>query len=231
MVCYSITIAQISPAITPAQLRIPSYAVWEVVIFTLNILIFILVGFQLKPFLQTLSAEEWKAYLTVGTAVCVATILVRIAWVMSYNSVVRWKNRRFGVYLPRPMMAPTLAGGLVISWCGMRGIVTLATALALLRGGNGTDAFPYRDLLLFSAFSVVFGTLVIQGLTLRPLMLALNFKDDGSVKREVDYAMRATAEAAIQALENEPSSEETDVVRREYQARLNSDGTERPTVS
>jgi monovalent cation/hydrogen antiporter len=146
MVCYSITIAQISPAITPAQLRIPSYAVWEVVIFTLNILIFILVGFQLKPFLQTLSAEEWKAYLTVGTAVCVATILVRIAWVMSYNSVVRWKNRRFGVYLPRPMMAPTLAGGLVISWCGMRGIVTLATALALPRGGNGTDAFPYRDL-------------------------------------------------------------------------------------
>jgi hypothetical protein len=77
----------------------------------------------------------------------------------------------------------------------------------------------------------VFGTLVIQGLTLRLLMLALNFKDDGSVKREVDYAMRATAEAAIQALENEPSSEETDVVRREYQARLNSDGTERPTVS
>jgi monovalent cation/hydrogen antiporter len=77
----------------------------------------------------------------------------------------------------------------------------------------------------------VFGTLVIQGLTLRPLMLALNFKDDGSVKREVDYAMRATAEAAIKALENEPSSEETDVVRREYQARLNSDGTERPTVS
>ena len=76
MVCYSITIAQISPAITPAQLRIPSYAVWEVVIFTLNILIFILVGFQLRPFLQTLSAEEWKTYLTVGTAVCVATILV-----------------------------------------------------------------------------------------------------------------------------------------------------------
>jgi CPA1 family monovalent cation:H+ antiporter len=58
-------------------------------------------------------------------------IVIRFAWVMSYNTVVRWRIRRVGFHPPRPMMAPTVSGGLIVSWCGMRGIVTLVAALAL----------------------------------------------------------------------------------------------------
>jgi monovalent cation/hydrogen antiporter len=219
VVCYAIMVARIAPIQTAARLRIPSYAVWDVVIFVLNILVFILVGLQLKPLLQRLNRAELSHYLVAGIAVCVTAILVRIAWVMSYNTFVRWKNRRFGVRLPRPMMLPSVQSGLVISWCGMRGIVTLAAALALPDGSHGTPAFPYRDLLLFSAFCVVLGTLIIQGLTLRPLLRALGVKEDDTVDREVSLARAATAQAALRALDEQPASGAAVVVRREYETR------------
>ena len=77
------------------------------------------------------------------------------------------------------MLRPTVGSGLVISWAGMRGIVTLAAALAL------PAAFPFRDLIVLTAFSVVLGTLVIQGLTLKPLLRALDLQDDDPVGHEV----------------------------------------------
>jgi len=220
VVCYSIAVAQLAPIITPARVRIPSYAVWEVVVFTLNILVFILVGFQLKHFLHLLSAQEWSTYLKVGLTVCATAILVRIAWVMSYNSIVRWKNWRYGVSLPRPMMRPTFQSGLIISWCGMRGIVTLAAALSLPQANGSTQGFPYRDLIVFSAFCVVLGTLTIQGLTLRPLMLALAFKEDEAVAKEVRHAVQIITQAALRALDDLPSSQEVTVIRREYEMRV-----------
>jgi Na+/H+ antiporter len=220
LVCFAIMVAQIAPIQTHARLRIPSYAVWEVAVFVLNLLVFILVGLQLKPLLQRLNRTEIISYLTVGAAVCATTILIRIAWVMSYNTLVRWKNRRFGVRLPRPMMAPTFQGGLILAWCGMRGIVTLAAALALPDGSHGTPPFPYRNLLLFSSFCVVLGTLIIQGLTLRPLISALRIKGDTTVRREVNLARAAAAKAALRALEDQPASSATEAVRSEYEARL-----------
>jgi CPA1 family monovalent cation:H+ antiporter len=118
------------------------------------------------------------------------------------------------------MMAPTVQSGLIISWCGMRGIVTLAAALALPDGSDGTPAFPYRNLLLFSAFCVVLGTLVLEGLTLRPLLLALGIKDDKTVDREANLARAVTAEAALRALDDQPASTAAAVVRGEYETRL-----------
>lgn len=220
MVCFAITLAQIAPSQISAQMRIPSYAVWDVVVFVLDILVFVLVGLELKPVLLRLDPSEIINYLTVGAAVCATVILVRIAWVMSYNTFVRWKNRRFGVRLPRPMMRPTVQGGLIISWCGMRGIITLAAALALPDGANGGPVFPHRDLLLVAAFSVVFGTLVLQGLTLRPLLLALGIKRDDTVDREVNLARTVAARAALEALDQQPISIATKVVRQEYETRL-----------
>jgi CPA1 family monovalent cation:H+ antiporter len=156
----------------------------------------------------------------------VTAILVRIAWVMSYNAFVRFKNRHWGVDLPRPMMTPTVQSGLVISWCGMRGIVTLATALALPMEGMGRPGFPYRDLLLFAAFCVVLGTLVIQGLTLRPLMLLLRIRGDHTVEDEVHQARIETSQAALDALKKEAPSEFLNVVRQEYEGRLRLDYTD-----
>jgi monovalent cation/hydrogen antiporter len=214
MVCYGITLARSAPTGVAARLRIPSYAVWEVIVFVLNILIFIFVGLQLKPLLQRLNPTDWDHYLLIGGTVCLTTILVRVAWVMSYNTVVRWKNRHFGVSLPQRVSPPTLQGGIMVSWCGMRGIVTLAAALAL------PDSFPYRDILLFTAFSVVLGTLIIQGLTVRPLMMALSFADDRIVEEEVQLARIEIARAALSILDNEEASDATAVIRREYEARL-----------
>src|SRR4029453_3593181 len=147
------------------------------------ILAFIFIGLQIRPILAALDSAERSRYLAVAAAVIVTVIVVRMAWHMSFNAVVRWQHRRSGFHPPRPtMMRPTVATGLVISWSGMRGIVSLAAALAL------PTAFPYRDLIVLVAFSVVLGTLVIQGLTLKPLLRALDLHDGDPVGREVQTA-------------------------------------------
>ena len=163
-------------------MRIPTYAVWETVVFALNILAFIFIGLQIRPILESLDAAERGRYFAVAGAVLLTVILVRLAWHMSFNAVIRWRHRRVGFHPPRPMLRPTVGSGLVISWAGMRGIVSLAAALALPAG------FPYRDLIVLTAFSVVLGTLVIQGLTLKPLLRALDLRDDDPVGRELRAA-------------------------------------------
>src|SRR6185503_11352290 len=127
----------------------------------------------------------------VAGAVLVTVIVVRVVWHMSFNAVIRWRDRRFGFNPPRPMLRPSLGSGLVISWAGMRGIVSLAAALAL------PPAFPYRDLILLTTFSVVVGTLVIQGLTLAPLLRALSLEDDDPVAREVSAARARALRAGL----------------------------------
>jgi len=111
------------------------------------------------------------------------------------------------------MSAPTQQGGIVMAWCGMRGIVTLAAAFALPEG------FPYRDLMLLTAFAVVLGTLVIQGLTLRPLISALRLKDDNPVASEVARARAIAYRAALDEIDGDPS-EAAEILRLEYRALL-----------
>ena len=117
------------------------------------------------------------------------------------------------------MTMPTVGGGLVISWCGMRGIVTLAAALALPDGPPST-AFPYRDLIILCAFCVVLSTLVVQGMTLRPLIEWLGLKDDGTVDREVRLARAESARAALRILEGQESVPSVDELRRQYETRI-----------
>ena len=99
----------------------------------------------------------------------------------------------------------------------MRGTVTLAAALAL---PDGADPFPYRDLILVTAFGVVLGTLVVQGLTLRPLMLRLRLEDDGSVEREVRLARVEALRAAVDAAVACPGAETAELVRHRYGLQL-----------
>src|SRR5262245_13767626 len=171
IVAYAITIARRAPATTPARLRVPSYAVWETAVFVLNVLAFVLIGLQIGPIFEMLAPGQRVRYLLVAAGVLATVILVRFAWVMTYNWAVRRHIRRYGFHPRRPTMPPTVKSGLIVSWCGMRGIVTLVAALALPNGDDGGAAFPQRDLIVFVAFCVVLGTLVIQGFTLRPLLL------------------------------------------------------------
>jgi CPA1 family monovalent cation:H+ antiporter len=135
----------------------------------------------------------------VSGAVLATVIVVRIAYVMAYSTVARLKNRWFGVALTPGTAPPTVAGGVLVSWCGMRGLVTLATAFALPPG------FPGRDLIVLSAFCVVLGTLVIQGFTLRPLLDRLGFEADGGVGREISRGRLAIMQAALDTLAGERS--------------------------
>src|SRR6266446_9211879 len=175
IVAYAITIARTAPERTPARLRVASYAVWDTAVFVLNVLAFMLIGMQLRPIWERLDDLVRLEYCAVAACVLATVIVTRIAWVISYGTTMRFLIARGIVHPRRPTAVPTVEGGIVVSWCGMRGIVTLAAAYALPEG------FPYRDLMLLTAFAVVLGTLVIQGLTLRPLILALKFEDDDPV--------------------------------------------------
>jgi CPA1 family monovalent cation:H+ antiporter len=115
------------------------------------------------------------------------------------------------------MLRPTVGSGLVISWSGMRGIVSLAAALAL----PGT--FPYRDLIVFTTFAVVLGTLVIQGLTLKPLLRALDLQDDDPVANELQLARDRAREAGLATLTNNDSPV-ANTVRQEFTAHLTRTG-------
>ncbi|NEV00133.1 cation:proton antiporter [Bradyrhizobium uaiense] len=213
IIAYAITIARTAPARTSARLRVSSYAVWETVVFVLNVLAFMLIGLQLRPIWSELDAEvRWK-YCSFAAAILAVVILARILWVMPYGVLLRTLKARD--WLPAHVVdaVPTLKRGFIVSWCGMRGIVTLAAAFAL------PEWFPYRDLILLTAFAVVLGSLVIQGLTLRPLILALNFADDDPVGREAAHARSVAFRAALDAIDADPS-EEAEILRLEYRAVL-----------
>ena len=214
-VCFAMTLARMGPARIPARIRIPTNAVWATVIFALNIFAFIFIGLQIRPILAELPSPVLHEYLRVAAAVVVTVIVVRIVWHMSFNAVVRWRDRRFGFRPPRPMLRPTPGSGLVISWAGMRGIVTLAAALALPEG------FPSRDLIVLTAFSVVLGTLVIQGLTLKVLLRALNLQGGDPVADEVQLARERILTAALAQMPREASAA-VELVRKDFKVRLGS---------
>jgi len=222
MVCYAATVARTAPATTSARTRIPTYAVWETVVFALNILAFIFIGLQIRPILDTLDASERGRYFLVAGAVLLTVIVVRLAWHMSFNAVIRWRDRRFGFNPPRPMLRPTVGSGLIISWSGMRGIVSLAAALALPAG------FPFRDLITLTAFAVVLGTLVIQGLTLKPLLRALNLHDDDPVGREVRTARDRALAAGLASIPDDGTAV-ANLARQEFAAHLTSSDDSRDT--
>lgn len=214
IVVYAVTLARNVPAYTPARLRVPSYAVWETAVFVLNVMAFVLIGMQLRPIWAGLAEPLREQYCIVAAAVLAAVIVSRIVWVMSFNTVWRLTIAHYGYHPRRALLnRPSLKGGVLISWCGMRGIVTLAAAFALPQG------FPYRDLILLTAFGVVVGTLVIQGLTLRPLVQRLAMDDGDPVGHEMGWARRAAFHAALEEVDGD-TSDEAQMLRLEYRQLL-----------
>ncbi|RYZ77868.1 MAG: Na+/H+ antiporter [Proteobacteria bacterium] len=216
MVVYAMIAARSAPKILPARIRIGAWAVWEVAVFVLNVLAFVLVGFQLKPIIANASSTVGTQYFIIAAIVCVSVMAIRIAWVMSAVAVRKWfaarKNQSFRV--THNNLEISYANAALVGWCGMRGTVTLAAALALPLG------FPQRDLILATAFGVTVGTLVLQGLTLRPLLKRLNLKDDGAVDREIRLARYKSASAAVAAVAGHEETETTVLVRKSYELQV-----------
>jgi Na+/H+ antiporter len=218
-VCFAMTVARTSPALTPARIRVPTYAVWETVVFALNVLAFIFIGLQIRPILENLEAADRAQYFTVAGAVLLTVIVVRFLWHMPFNALARERHRRLGFNPPRPMLRPTFGSGLIISWSGMRGIVSLAAAMAL------PETFPYRDLIVLTAFCVVLGTLAIQGLTLKPLLRVLNLHDGDPVSDEVKSARERALRAGLATFANDRSPG-AELLRRMFEARLTDEGAD-----
>ncbi|MFL5532620.1 MAG: cation:proton antiporter [Gemmatimonadales bacterium] len=216
LVVFAMATSRVAAEIIPARIRIPSWAVWEVTVFVLNVLAFILVGFQLKSIAARLTGSEGSRYAIVAATVTGAVILARLAWVTGAAGFSRWRCRPQPSGRPGPKDAVALdrRSALLVGWCGMRGTVTIAAALALPIG------FPYRDMILVTAFGVVLGTLVLQGLTLRPVLLALRLEDDGTVDHEVRLARVESLRAALGAAECCEGVETAELVRHRYQLQL-----------
>ncbi|ADB54050.1 Na+/H+ antiporter [Conexibacter woesei] len=178
-----------SPYISDARGRVSGYGFWDVLVFLLNAVLFILVGFQLA---QILDHQERSAgtLLLLGTTVSLTVIVTRLAWLNTAPYVIRALDRRAVQRTRRVGWRPRI----VVAWSGMRGAVSLAAALALPLD------FPERDLVLFLALCVIFATLVLQGLTLPAVIRKLDVRDDGSAEREDLLARRAATDAAIARL-------------------------------
>ena len=187
-----------TPELTTAEVRLMGESAWEIVTFTLNAILFMLIGLQLPGILDELDAYSTTDLLWWGAAVWLTVVLVRWLWV--YPAA--WLPRRlFRRIRERDPMPPTRQLAL-ISWSGMRGGVSLAAALAIPLATDAGEPFPDRNLILYLTFAVIFGTLVVQGLTLPAVIRLLRLEDDGEeTARELAQARIRASEAALERLE------------------------------
>jgi Na+/H+ antiporter len=196
-VAGGIYVGRNSPTIMSPTSRLEGGAVWNVVVFLLNGLAFILIGLQLPTILEGLGEYTSGELLLYAAAVSLAVIVVRLLWVFPATYLPRMAFRSIRERDP----APPWRSVAVLSWAGMRGVISLAAALALPTTTVLGDPFPARDLILFLTFCVILATLVIQGLSLPFLIRALGLEDDGSVEREEVRARIESADAALARLE------------------------------
>jgi Na+/H+ antiporter len=180
-----------APALASASTRLLGFSFWEVLVYLANAVLFILVGLQLQPILEDLGGTAVAVLVGQGALVSAVVVAVRLAWGFSVPYLVRLFDRR-------PSQVRRRVGAkerLLLGWSGMRGAVSLAAALALPLD------FPMRNLILFLTFSVIFATLVVQGLTLPTLIRRLNFEQDDTEEREEVRARLAATHAALDRLD------------------------------
>jgi monovalent cation/hydrogen antiporter len=186
-----------TPELTNSTVRLQGDAVWQILVFLLNALLFILLGLQLRSILDGVSEYSTARLVWYGAVVSGAVILTRFAWVFPATYLPRLLFPRIRAREP----GPPWQGQVVLAWAGMRGSVSLAAALAIPLAIDGGGAFPDRSLIVFLTFCVILATLVVQGLTLPLLIRALGLEDDGIDDRLEAKARIKAANAALVRLD------------------------------
>jgi monovalent cation/hydrogen antiporter len=183
-----------TPELTSVQTRLQGEAVWSIIAFVLNALLFALVGLQLSRILDALTSQSVGELARWGVLVTGTVILTRIAWVPVFTHLPRllWRSS---------VHTKPFAHTFLLSWAGMRGAVSLAAALAVPLVTDAGAPFPERDLIIFLTFCVILGTLVLQGLSLPALIRAMHIEPDRAVEEEDARARIRAAEAAIARLD------------------------------
>lgn len=196
VVTAGLTIGWRAPLVFKPAFRLPAEAVWRMVIFVLQGIVFLLIGLKFPALLERLSAYPPVRLLAYTAAVSTACILIRFAWVYA----LAYGARALVPSLRRSDPYPPWRNVFIVAWVGMRGVVSLATALALpLTLADGLP-FPHRDLIIFLAVSVILVTLVVQGIPLPWLLRRLTLIYEGHVLQEDWMARRRSAEAALKRL-------------------------------
>jgi CPA1 family monovalent cation:H+ antiporter len=183
------------PEITDFQTRLESKPVWDTVEFVLNGFVFILIGLQLPDVLHAaLGKRHSNGELAWNAAfICIAVIVVRILWVFPATYLPRLLSKHVRGHDPYPSWRHVA----IVAWTGMRGVVSLAAAMALPLTTQDGSPFPDRDLIVFLSFVVILATLVAQGLSLPPLIRWLKIEDDDSREKEEREARLAANKAAL----------------------------------
>ena len=205
-----------TPELTTVQTRLQGQAVWEIVFLLLNGLLFALIGLQLPTILDELSGRSTAELVGYAAVVSAVVIGARLAWMLATYLLATLSSR---IRMDDP--APSWQAKAVISWSGMRGAVSLAAALAIPLATDAGDPFPQRNLIIFLTFAVILVTLVLQGLTLPPLIRVLDLDDGGIGEKEEAKARIRAAEAALERLdelveEDWVRADTADRARRQY---------------
>ena len=178
-----------------AEARLVGFATWGMVIFSINGALFVLLGMQLPEVLAGLRGYSPTLLAVEGASVVLAVIVARFLWLFPASFLSRGI---LGLARGKIEFAP-LPTLTLIGWTGMRGIISLAAALAIPVTIDGAP-FPARALVIYLTFCTIFATLIVQGLTLGPLIRLLGLKADGDPEREISDARARVAEAGLRRL-------------------------------
>lgn len=189
----------------PPTSKIWTIHVWRTVIFVLNGVVFILIGLQLRSVISALGETSLATAIVYGLLISAVAIVTRLAWTIPtafLPSFLPWR--------PKPRRFPPFRNVMLVAWAGMRGVVSLASALAIPLVLDDGSAFPQRALLIFITFVVILVTLVLQGLSLPLVVKLLRFevKDDEEEKRhELEQRLTQVAVAHLDAQPDETKAQ------------------------
>jgi Na+/H+ antiporter len=208
------------PRIFPdASTRMRNISFWGVLIFLLESMLFVLIGQQLPSILEGLGEYRVAEVLLYGVLVYGTLVVARFAWFFVVPSL----NPVFDRLLHSGYMQSPWQERLLMGWSGMRGAVSLAAALAVPMSTRGGGAFPERDLIVFLTFFAILATLVLQGLTLSPLISALRFEGESDRVEELETRLEG-ARAALDRLEQldggEVPQSAKERMREQYEERI-----------
>lgn len=195
-IAFAMTLARTSEMKGFPRMRVQSYAVWSAVVFALNVFAFLIMGMQARAIVGAMPRAHLNEAMRFAAIVVVAVIVTRFAVVLGFDRLSALRSNIRGKQRPA-----TLRKAVFLGWSGMRGFVTLATAFAL------PPSFPRRDVVVLTAFAVVLGTLVLQGLTLGPLIRLLHLDSNEEAMRELKTARAHLASVALHTLEHKPGAE------------------------
>src|SRR3989442_362544 len=185
-----------SEVVAPAA-RIQGRAVWDLLVFMLNGVIFILIGLQLGVLSEAVPSARFGSLLIAGALVSATAILVRLVWVPLAAALPRLLSPSLRARDPLPPWSYLF----IVAWAGIARIVTLPAGVALPGTTAAGAPFPFRAEIILISFSVILATLVLQGLSLTPLIRALRLEEDRGLEKEEMQAREHAATAALARLD------------------------------